>query len=323
MVKFLTCASYYGSGSSAVTDLLAEYGNVDNLTNFEFRFLHDPYGVRDLQYYLVDNRNRHNSGFGMKKFIKYTDFLRGNKFFKRYEHYLGKTFKEETEKYIESLVTQRHKAYWQYDLLERGKLYYGLSRLCFKLFHKDLFTKNIETLICDVDKERFIQETKKYVNNVFEKVLTDKDNFLMVDQLVPSSNIKDFLPYFDDIKIFLVDRDPRDVFLCEKYIWKSGVVPLSPEKFVEWFKYCRRGQAEEIKNDNVCFIRFEDLIYRYEETKAKIVDFAGLKEDLHSAPFKFFDPKVSIKNTKLYEKHKEDKANIEIIERELKDFLYE
>jgi len=72
MIKFLTCASYYGTGSSAVTDLISEYDGVDNLTDYEFRFLHDPYGVRDLQYYLIDNPNRHNSGFGLKKFIKYT-----------------------------------------------------------------------------------------------------------------------------------------------------------------------------------------------------------------------------------------------------------
>ena len=33
MIKFLTCASYYGTGSSAVTDLISEYDGVDNLTD--------------------------------------------------------------------------------------------------------------------------------------------------------------------------------------------------------------------------------------------------------------------------------------------------
>ena len=85
MIKFLTCASYYGTGSSAVTDLISEYDGVDNLTDYEFRFLHDPYGVRDLQYYLIDNPNRHNSGFGLKKFIKYfsREHRRGKKDFLR------------------------------------------------------------------------------------------------------------------------------------------------------------------------------------------------------------------------------------------------
>lgn len=322
MIKFLTCASYYGTGSSAVTDLISEYDGVDNLTDYEFRFLHDPYGVRDLQYYLIDNPNRHNSGFGLKKFIKYTKFLEGNALFKRYRHFLGDAFATETKKYVDSLITTSFNAYWQYDLLERGKTYYFFSRLFYKIFRKDLFVKNIKTYVCNVDKDYFIERTKEYAEGIFKNALTSPDNFLMVDQIVPSSNIEDFLPYFNDIRIFLVDRDPRDLYLSEKYVWREGVVPASPEEFVEWYKYCRKDQKRYIENENVCFLRFEDMIYDYENTKRKIVRFAGIDEERHANPLSKFNPEISKKNTKLYLKYPQEKENIKIIEERLSEYLY-
>ena len=47
-MKFISCASYYGTGSSAITDLISEYGSVFSFTDEEIRFLHDPDGVDDL-----------------------------------------------------------------------------------------------------------------------------------------------------------------------------------------------------------------------------------------------------------------------------------
>ena len=46
-MKVITCASYYGCGSSAVTDLISEYEGVKSLTNYEFRFIHDIDGISD------------------------------------------------------------------------------------------------------------------------------------------------------------------------------------------------------------------------------------------------------------------------------------
>ena len=45
-MKIITCASYFGSGSSAVTDLVSEYSSVHPNSEFEFRFIHDPDGMK-------------------------------------------------------------------------------------------------------------------------------------------------------------------------------------------------------------------------------------------------------------------------------------
>ena len=77
-MRIISCASYYGSGSSAITDLISEYEDVFSLTNEEFRFVQDPNGISDLEYNLVENFNRHNSGWALKQYKKKVDFYPGN-----------------------------------------------------------------------------------------------------------------------------------------------------------------------------------------------------------------------------------------------------
>ena len=49
-MKVISCASYHGTGSSAITDFLGEFDNVCSMTNYEFRFVQDPDGISDLEY---------------------------------------------------------------------------------------------------------------------------------------------------------------------------------------------------------------------------------------------------------------------------------
>lgn len=79
-MRFISCASYYGSGSSAITDFVSEFDNVYSFTNEEFRFIQDPNGISDLEYNLVENFNRHNSGHALKRYKKLVDFYCGNSF---------------------------------------------------------------------------------------------------------------------------------------------------------------------------------------------------------------------------------------------------
>ena len=40
-MKIITCASYYNTGSSAITDFFSEFDNIKSLGETEFRFLQD------------------------------------------------------------------------------------------------------------------------------------------------------------------------------------------------------------------------------------------------------------------------------------------
>ena len=92
--NIVTVASYYGSGSSAVTDYVSEFDNVKSLTSYEFRFIQDPDGVAELEYNLVENFNRHNSGHALKRYKKLVDYYGKHLFVKRYENYFDNKWKE-------------------------------------------------------------------------------------------------------------------------------------------------------------------------------------------------------------------------------------
>ena len=74
-MKLITCTGYGSTGSSVVTDLLAEFKDINSYGDFEFRFLQDPHGLRDLEYGLFENNNRLNTDYHIKQFIKYSKFL--------------------------------------------------------------------------------------------------------------------------------------------------------------------------------------------------------------------------------------------------------
>lgn len=79
-MRFISCVSYYGSGSSAIIDFVSEYNSVYSFTDEELWLVQGPDGMSDLEYNLVENFNRHNSGHAIKCYRKLVDFYCGNLF---------------------------------------------------------------------------------------------------------------------------------------------------------------------------------------------------------------------------------------------------
>ena len=87
--------------------------------------------------------------------------------------------------------------------------------------------------------------------------------------------------------------------------------------------YLNKNEIEKMSTSkNVMRINFEDLIYKYDETKKKIEKFLGFENRKQLNPKKYFNPDVSIKNTKLYT-NKEYASEVAYIEKNLKEYLYE
>lgn len=332
-MKFISCASYYGSGSSAITDLISEYNNVFSFTDEEFRFLHDPDGISDLEYNLVENFNRHNSGWALKKYKRLVDFYSGNFFNKRYEKFFHGKWKTISYNYIQALTDFKYHGWWQYDLLSKGKWFYFKKRFPNKFLHETIWRnkpertlnlmKNEITYCSHPSSQKFIDCTKKYIEDLFSSVNQDKEYF-MVDQIVPSTNIKRYNKYFNDIRVFIVDRDPRDVYILEKYFWQDGIIPTDPVLFCKWFKYTRDTRKQElIENKNVKYIQFEDLVYKYDYTVKNIEKWLNFKSYNHEQKKKHFNPEKSKNNTRTWLKFADEQKNIGYIEEQLKSYLYD
>lgn len=332
-MRFITCTGYFCTGSSAITDFVSEFEDVCSMTDMEFRFLHDPDGVDDLEYHLVENHNRHNSGHALKRYKKLVDFNSGGILGKQYSEWFGNNWKKISYDYIDSLTDFTFHGWWAYDLYDKGALYWLVKRLPTFLLHMTFWRNQPERNFDTMKKEltycsrpsldEFIEKTKHYVEKLFSSY-TKKD-IVMVDQVVPPSNIWRYTRYFDDIKVVLVDRDPRDIFVLEKTAWKDSVIPHDDvETFCEWYKYTRRHrQTEQFDPDTVLFIYFEDMVFRYDEMAERLCEFLRLDKSKHVSKLSCFNPNVSRKNTRTWLSHPEFAKDVEYIEKHLSDYLYE
>lgn len=333
-MRIISCASYYGTGSSAITDFVSEYGDCMSLTDYEFKFLQDPDGVRDLEFQLLENHNRHTSGYALKKYKRVVDML-GNTRLKKYEHFFNGQWKKISYEYIDQLTEFVYTGYWHQDVLDRGLWFYIRKRIINKILQKTIWRNQPEVALNELPseitycsyptKEEFYRYTKEYIEKLFQAANVENKANVMVDQIVPPSNLNHYLNYFNDIRVFVVDRDPRDVYLAEKYIYKGAVVPTeSVELFCKWYEYTRRHRANEhYDNEHIMFVRFEDLIYRYDATAKKIADWLGLEEKNHVDAKKKFVPERSIKNTRLWEKIPNVESEMAYIEKTLPQYLYD
>ena len=336
MKKVITCTGYYCTGSSAITDLFSEFDNVSCKGEVEMRFVYDPYGISDLEYNIIDNPNRHNTDNAIKKFLYIMKFWSRVGPIKRYEKHFNNKLMFLTYQYVKELVTFKYTGSWHYDIYERGRIFYIFDRLFYKikqllnrLFNckfqgRGLISKNANSYLCNINEKGFIEATKKYTRNLINEYDKEDKEFIMMDQVVPSSNIERYIRYFDDIKVVVVDRDPRDVFLFEMLKLRGTIVPHDVKQFCEWYKWTRSldKNKNSCTNKNIKYIYFEDLIYHYDETVESLIDFVGLDKNNHVNKFKYFKPEISKKNTRLWEQNSIYNEDIKYIEKELSIFLY-
>lgn len=330
-MKIITCAGYYRTGSSAVSDFFSEFENCTSLGDNEFRFIQDPDGIADLEYNIVENNHRHNTSHAIKRFKKMVDFLNGTWYAPRYSKYFDEMFMKYSLDYINTITQLQCKAWWHRDQIDRGNLFYFFDKLYAKLigsFQKG--RSNISMLINEpayfsyISKDDFYRYTREYTNNLFSYANKNNAEFMMVDQLVPPSNIVRYLNYFDDLKVIAVERDPRDLYVLEKTKYRWGIMPYKDvETFCQWYKLTREHKKFDDDNSvRVVRINFEDMIYNYEETSRKLIDFVGLKPENHIRKKTVFVPEKSKQNTKVYVNYPVYKSDIEYIESELEEFLY-
>ncbi len=331
--RIITCASFYGTGSSAVTDMLSEFDGICSLGDYEYRFLQEPDGISDLEYNVVENNHRHNTSDAIKRFIKYMNNLE-KMGYGGYDIFGGE-FKRLTKQYVDEITELKSHSWWNKDRIDKGVIFCQIDR-CYSLL-KRIITRNLKTekrfsllqgreygYYTAVTEEEFLDATRRFIRNLFGCVNTENFPFIMVDQMVPATNSARFCRYFDDIRIIAVERDPRDLYLLEKVIWQWGVIPVETvEEFVSWYKITRKYANQKFdKPDTILRIRFEDLIYDYDNAKDKLISFIGISKDAHARPRTKFNPDISIRNTNVMRQISGYESDISYIEKHLSDYLY-
>jgi hypothetical protein len=332
-MNILSSASFGNSGSGVITDYLLEFGNIFNPGDYEFRFFQDYGGITTLEDCLVHNYHRLNSDIAIQIFIKYIKYQSGDIFSKRYEKYFKGRFKKLSYKFINKLIDVQWKGYWEeYQVLApnnfinslKYKIYPRVLRMLYG--NKHYIARYIpcrDMYFSSPTPEYFVQCVKEYFNDLCCVIDPEgKYKFLYFDQLLPPTNIERYFKYFDSLHVIVVDRDPRDYYIDTVLNYGEKWVPADIDKFVLLYKNMRKNIDIKNENINVLRLQFEDTIYKYEEFKIKVNTFLGLSELDHVYPRSKFDPSISIKNTRLWEKMGASQDAIKKIEDNLGQYCY-
>jgi len=333
-MTILTSTGYGCSGSSAATDFFSEFDNVQVVPNsFECTILHETDGLYDLER-AVEEGHRLKVDLAVKRFIALSEDFQKSK----HAVYFDGLFLEYTYNFLEKAVGCKWNGWWHraFEVSPLSKKQNLVAEVTAKkyaarvksssyaLFENDSWMPSYlppsdQYYECDI--ENFRKEAKVYVMGLMELLNKDKKDFLLVDQLLPPIHADRYFHYFDSIKVVVVDRDPRDYFLCNNLFWVSRFIPSEDlATYIDWYKKTRQATVE---SSSLKRVYLEELIYNYEETTAALRSFAGLKESNQLEKGKFLVPENSRRNTRLFEKYTNYKEQVEIISNQLASWLYD
>lgn len=333
MNKIVIPVSYMGSGSSAITDLLSEFDEyIAPMGSNEIMLMHCPNGVFDLEDKLLFANNAVRSDEALRSFDKAMKELYDLKFWwaGNYKKSVSPKFYQYVREYIDELTQYEINAFWymqekpNFIMLIKRAFEKGIRMISFGSITLKRPLRYQTMKLSFIEKEEFYESSMKFLLKIFNDMGIQEHN-LILDQLFTPFDVHRFPRYFqENVECFVVDRDPRDVFLLNKYVWAPADTPVpfpvDVHAFVRYYKSIRRMEK---KSDckNIHHIHFEDIVYRYDDTIKYIKDILKIADDQHKKKRCFFDPDKSIDNTQLfYDCNYEDE--VRVIEQELKEYLY-
>ena len=319
--NFISVSGYGWTGSSVYIALLKEFEGFGSFDS-EFRLAKDPNGLIDLESSLVDNWEFIRHDVSIRDFLSYCDLLsRKGLFFSKigldFEEKLFVDFMSESEKYIDKLTDL---TYIGDSVVHRYRL--NAMQFFFKKIKSKLgvYNNTGSMRMARPSKEKFIIETRSYINSLFDNYAKIHDlNTIVLDQAIPISNPFKSMNYFDTIKLIKVDRDPRDTYVNLIKRKKLIGFELSKDKFVDkyilWHKTLRKVNKKSINNkkDGILSVNFEDLFLNYENTIEKLNFFLGGNLN-HTNKDKYFDHEILKNKIGLWKSYKDQRSIDKIYE---------
>lgn len=265
MQRLLIPTGYMGSGSSAITDILGEFEGIDaSHKDFEFVFLHCPNGLFDLEDKLLVGNNAIRSDEALRSFRAAMKELYDKPFWwpGNYKKNVTPEFMNLTDEFIKEITQFKSNTFWYYQerrgisafpKLATNKALRALTRGTINPL-KPLKYKDMKISL--TTPEEFYTAAQTYLKKLFS-VFSDSAN-IVVDQLLLPPNLwrmKNYLP--DNAECFVVERDPRDMFFINKYIWVAKnfsqvPYPTDVKEFCGYYKKLR--QIEHLSTPPMCTV---------------------------------------------------------------------
>ena len=327
MLNLISVSGYGWSGSSACIDILKEFEGFEALEG-EFRIAKDPYGLADLEESLVRNWDFIRHDVAIKDFLNYCKVLSRDtglfrKVGKNFSNKLNIDFMLESEAYIANLADMSYfgdTSVYRYNIP-------AYSNFIMKLRSKLGKANGNYMHFARPNEDDFIKKTRSYINSLFkfyENCITT--NTLILDQAIPPTNIINTSKYFENIKIIIIDRDPRDIYVN---LVKNNVLIGadlkncdSAKKYIKWHNSLRNNKVCNDNSQKILRLNFEDLVGDYEQSIDKIIRFLG-GDLIHKNKYSFFNPNSlrAAGNVGLWKKYK-DQVVMGEIHKELEMYCY-
>ena len=329
------------SGSGAVHDLLREYDDIKFASfdkDWEFTLLWTTDGIYDLEHKLCYKHCRFgDSSNAIKRFLDLTEAQNRTPFL-FYDKIFDGRYYDICKHYIDDLIQLSFEGRTFEELMfpsKKEKLlgpYYNIvrrlfgNRIAIRVLKKDYSQQIIKQrkhlIRVSYNPDNFEERTHQFMDEIFSYVRTDRNVPLVTDQLFPPDCPTMFFKYVGEpVKCIVVRRDPRDTYLLAKKAYNSNI-PLPVENVQDFITFYKKTIEETrvSESDQLLNIQFEDLIFHYERTIARIEHFLNISQ--HSRPKSKFNPAVSVNNTRLFNKYEGFEEDIRKIEDALQDSLY-
>ena len=321
----------FGStGSSAVTDYLREFDNFQVLDSIEFSWVSAVDGLIDLDYHLNHPHNRtSDSIYAIERFKRLA--IRKAKTYQR-SGLSKEFFLKSVDDFLDAIIMTS----WKWHRIDGGARRFWEKPLQ-KLMGKTHFVYRWETkhgrrwnhfpfedVYLSVMPENFEEAAKKHVRELLTGMGIDLNKPLIIDQPFPGNNPQACFKFYDDPYAIVVDRDPRDnyVFAKTKLLGKFHYIPIDTvEDYIAYYRCLRKNQPYLEPNTRVLSIRFEDMVYEYDETTTKLRDFLHLSEN--PRPKSVFDPSLSVSNTQVFKRFPQFADDVRKIEEALPEYLFD
>ena len=339
-MKSIIYTGYTYSGGIIAGLICREIQDVIVPANMEFRLMKERHGICDLEDAIFKKADPEVIDLAIKDFKWLSKcYARPDSFFKKtgfgLDEKTANNFSKHTNNYIHAITDHSYKSSWHFYDFKSPYLKVIFWRIIRRLT-KDFRYGRKEAYFAYPTKMKFDKETRKYLEKIIKDLIGDlniEEHTIALPKAINPyryDEIEKVINYFEDCKVIVVDRDPRDIYLELKRSGKERYIPISsdPQKkanaFIKLFKSMRNEQEKLKSNKNVLLLRFEDLCIDYDETLRKIYDFLQINEKKHISKRKYFNPDESIRNVSLWTNaSKNEKDVITIIEKELNEFLYQ
>ncbi len=319
----------FGStGSSAVSDYLLEFGNVQVLDRMEFTWVSDVDGLIDLEYHV--NNPHIRTGDSIYAIHRYRERMkRSLRKYSKVASVEPKVFEESTERFLDTITQVK----WNWYINEPDNYIVKAIKHLMKMIITKKEQKTGHQINCWPMKEvslsvlpdNFEEAARIHVKEFLSALGATFEKPLILDQPFSGNNPQSCFKYFEDPYAIVVDRDPRDnyVFANTRLVGKlPHFMPIQPvEDFVKYYRALRDHQPYKEKNERVLSIKFEDMVYHYDKTTKLIRDFLHLPDNPN--PKSIFDPAISMPNTQVWKRYPQFAKDIEYIEKELPEYLFD